>query len=158
MNNAIRTVYARRRRKPSKKHKKPRARRKPSISRLKAIAWKNFSIYIRKKYADYTGMVRCVTCKTKGAWDTMHASHLVAGRHNSILFDERGVYPCCYRCNIHLGGNVLEYVRFMESKHGVDSARAIIDNLRYLNHQTKSWTADELIDISNTYEQKWRAL
>lgn len=107
--------------KNSLKHKK--------VSTLKNKAWKLCSEYTRRKYADKNGLVKCITCGTIGHWRTMQASHLVAGRGNSILFDERGIYPACMRCNIFKGGNLLMYMKFLENKLGVKEAIGLRDEL-----------------------------
>ncbi len=129
--------------------------RKPSVSKLKKKAWSAFSKYIRLMYADQYGNVTCVTCGTKKHYKEMQAGHLVPGRRNSILFDERGVYPQCYRCNICLNGNLLNYLDFMESRHGAREARKIIKDLKYKSRtESVSFTADELKEMI----KKWEAI
>lgn len=64
----------------------------------KALAWKAFSVMIRKSKANHHGFGVCVTCPPKKAikpWRELQAGHFVAGRGNSVLFDERLVHPQC---------------------------------------------------------------
>lgn len=68
----------------------------------------------------------------------MQAGHLIGGRGNSILFDERGIYPQCYVCNCMKHGNVIEYVEFLRRKHGKEEADKLVDSLRMLSKQTKT--------------------
>ena len=63
----------------------------------------------------------CITCGIWGSYKDMQAGHFVAGRGNGILFDERGVHPQCYVCNIKKHGNLLEYYELMEKKFGRDT-------------------------------------
>ena len=99
------------------------------ISTLKNKCWKLCSEHIRRKYADKNGLVQCITCGKISHWKSMQASHLVAGRGNSILFDERGIYPACMRCNVFKGGNILMYMKFLENKLGVEKAVELRDEL-----------------------------
>ena len=90
-----------------KRIKKPK---KPSVAKLKKLAWKLFSIYIRSKDADWNGMVHCYTCSWYGPWRRLQAGHFVPGRGNAILFEEKGVFPQCWVCNIRKHGNTLVYM------------------------------------------------
>jgi len=129
-------------------------KKKPSLSRLKKNAWKQFSEYVRKKSADKDGFVSCITCGVKKHWKELHASHLVPGRGNSILFDERGVYPACYACNIHKHGNLLAYIDFMILKHGATEAWLIIEDLKNLSRLPKKFTIEELENLLEKYRSK----
>lgn len=129
--------------------------KKPSLSKAKQKAWAVFSLYIRTKgwvaykaiHPEYNGepVAQCVTCKRVFPIKQLHAGHFVPGRTNAILFDERGVHPQCYRCNIGEHGNPLNYWLFMEETYG----RPVIDELMGQRNQTlkmKVWDYDELRD------------
>ena len=75
----------------------------------KKETWKLFSLYIRLKYADDNGYVSCCTCGIKKHYKEMQAGHFIAGRNNSILFEEKCVHPQCGRCNVYKHGNTVEY-------------------------------------------------
>lgn len=123
--------------------------KKPNLKKLREKAWKAFSIYIRRKYADRNGNCKCVTCDTVKHWKEMQAGHFIDGRTNSILFDERGVFPQCYRCNCMLSGNKVEYFRFMQNYYGDE----VIDELRALRLQAKKYSVSELEEIINHYQK-----
>ena len=112
-----------------KKIKKIKKPKKVSLSKLKKKAWAFCSEYIRRKYANKKGIVKCITCGVTSHWKYMHASHLVPGRTNGILFDERGIYPACVRCNIFKSGNLHSYMQFLEKKLGIKAARDLRDEL-----------------------------
>lgn len=112
-----------------KKVRKVKKLKKVSLSELKKKTWTFCSEYIRRKYANKKGIVKCITCSRIGHWKSMHASHLVPGRTNGILFDERGIYPACVRCNIFKSGNLHSYMQFLENKLGIDEARNLRDEL-----------------------------
>lgn len=119
-----------------------------TISQLKKIAWKWFSIYIRSKSADYRGYVSCVTCGVVKHWKQLQAGHFIPGRHNMILFDERGCHPQCYRCNIPLKGNPRAYDAFMRKTYGVK----VIKELERLDRQDKQFTPKELEILIEKYK------
>jgi hypothetical protein len=128
--------------------------KKPSLKLAKQKAWKAFSEYIRRKNSDYKGNCICVTCGTYSPWKSMQASHFIDGRGNSILFEERGVHPACYVCNVCKHGNKVEYFRFMQRTYG----DAIIDELRMIAKYTLKRTAEDYKVIEETYKQKIKEL
>ena len=84
--------------------------------RLFKKAWKVFSLYIRKKYADIDGMVHCYTCPTVKHFKDMQAGHLW---HGKLDFDERNIHPQCYQCNVgHSGRREVYSANLLEE--GID--------------------------------------
>lgn len=119
--------------------------KKPTLKSLKKKAWDLFSKYIRLKYSDRDGICECITCGAKMPWKEIQAGHFLDSRNNAILFEESGVHPQCYRCNICLKGNKVEYTLFMLKKYG----RNVIDSLKYRKNQTVKYTIfdyEEMID------------
>lgn len=134
---------------PSKRRKKWTI----SYLRNKAV-WPVFSKYIRMKHADWRGNAKCVTCGKLAPWKSLQAGHFIPGRMNSILFDERGVFPQCPLCNGPLKGNPRKYDTFMRENFGQE----VIDELDRLSNQTKSFTEQELIDMWNYYKEEIKRL
>jgi hypothetical protein len=127
---------------------------KAKLSVLKKKAWAEFSRYIRLKYSTADGYCRCVTCGAIMHWKSAQASHFVPGRSNAILFDERGVYPACYACNVCKHGNIHNYMIFLERRLGVDVARALRDELLQNAKNPLKRTAEDLIQIREEYKKK----
>ena len=129
-------------------------KKKPSISSLKKKCWKVFSLYIRRKYADpITGHASCVTCGVSKHYKELQAGHIVPGRGNSILFDERGVFPQCYACNCCNHGAIHEYIDFMKKHYGEEKGREIIEDLRDKSrNERKSFTVEELEWLIRDYQ------
>lgn len=99
------------------------------------------------------GQVVCVTCGRVARWDdksTINTGHFVAGRSNSILFEELNVAPQCVACNCHGSGQLLEYNQWMESVRG----REAIDRLRALKATTRSFDREELVDMLIEYTER----
>lgn len=118
------------------------------ISTLKNKAWDQFSIFIRTEGADEHGFNRCVTCEARKHWKELQAGHFIRGRLNSNLFDERGVWPQCYSCNVGAQGNVVLYYKWMLQKFGQET----IDELLAQNNQTRKWLPGELQSIHAKYK------
>jgi hypothetical protein len=85
----------------------------PRKKNFKKEAWKWFSQYIRLKHSDINGMVKCVTCGDVLYWKDAQAGHFVDSRNNTVLLDDRLVFPQCCGCNIFLHGNKFHYTKFM---------------------------------------------
>jgi len=134
--------------------KKPK---KLSVSSAKKKAWSAFSRWVRLRSAlETTGTTthaKCVTCKNvypAFGVGCLQAGHFIAGRNNSILFEESGCHAQCYICNVVKKGATVEYFVFMEGKYGRDE----IDRLRTLSHRVVQLKPFELIEIAEKYEKK----
>ena len=93
------------------KKKTKRKRRK----NWKKEAWKWFSIYVRLKYANKSGYVKCYTCSKVLFWkgEGMQAGHFQGGRGNAVLLDEEGVRVQCLteESNVRLFNGVNKSVK-----------------------------------------------
>ena len=132
--------------------KKPK---KLTYSKSKKAAWDAFSKYIRLR--DCTDGVgdqafgSCFTCGRRYEFKKLQAGHFLNGRHNSILFDERGTHAQCKYCNIILKGNQVKYTLKMQEIYG----QKVIDELIKLDTETRKYKIFELVLIKETYEQKY---
>jgi len=127
--------------------------KKITVSKMKDRAWKVFSLYIRTK-GSTNGLNVCVTC---GLWKPikkLQAGHFIPGRHNSILFDERGVHCQCYRCNVALKGNPRAYDAYMRRVYG----QKVIFNLELLDIQSKQFKVFELEELLIKYTKKLKSI
>jgi hypothetical protein len=79
----------------------------------KKKAWKVFSDYIRKKYADSNGMAKCVTCGKVDNWKKMHAGHAISGRGGRVLFEEKIVRCQCFYCNCIKNGRYDDFIYYL---------------------------------------------
>jgi hypothetical protein len=127
--------------------------KKPSVSKLKKKAWDLFSKWIRSQDAE-KGMNMCITCGVWKPWKELQAGHFIPGRHNSILFDERGVHPQCYHCNVGLKGNPRSYDRYMRTMYG----EKVIEELETLDQQIKNFKPYELEEIIKMYTKKLKKI
>lgn len=120
------------------------------------ILWPVFSQYIRFRDANEDGITQCATCGKRAFWkgEGMQAGHFNPGRHNAILFDERGVNTQCYHCNVGLKGAPREYNAFMLEKYGQE----IIDELDALAKTTRQFFKPELISMVADYTARLEEL
>ena len=99
--------------------------KKPSNKTLKAKAWKLFSEYIRRKYADKDGIAECYTCGKRAHWkgEGIQCGHAIGGRGNYVLFLEEICRPQCNMpCNTKLAkaGNYEVFIPKIIKEIGVD--------------------------------------
>lgn len=86
-----------------------------TISKLKKELDKWFSLFIRLRHASKDGIVQCYTCDKTGHYKKgMHAGHFMSRRHLSTRWHEENVQVQCYRCNMHLSGNVYAYSKLLD--------------------------------------------
>jgi len=124
---------------------------KTKKKKLKDKLWKLFSLYIRTKYSDPRGYVRCVTCSIKKPIKEMQAGHFIHGGE-MIRFDERNVHPQCPRCNKFLHGNLISYTLFIAEKYGEDT----IDDLRRLQHSGKTLKIADLEEMIEDTKEEYK--
>lgn len=104
-----------------------------------------YSIYIRNKYA-VNGIVECVTCGKKDEIRNMQNGHYVSRMFHSTRWLDKNCHPQCYRCNVALKGNYVNYTLFMIKTYGYE----VIEEL--------SIKSKEIADFSKEYISEQIAL
>ena len=141
-----------------KRKTKLRKKSNLTISKLKAKAWKLFSIYIRlRDCLATTGTLtkgRCVTCSKVFPFKSLQAGHYLPGRGNAILFDETQTYAQCFRCNICLKSNWVAYDEFMRIKYG----HKAIQQMKINSRKPKQFTIYELEVLIKILNEKIKEL
>lgn len=129
-----------------------------SLSKLKKEVWAVFSQYIRLRDCLKTTGTKthglCVTCGRRYAFSQLHAGHFISGRHNSVLFSERGVHAQCFNCNITLRGATLEYRRKIIEMYG----KGFDEALEKVARMTIRYTAADLEEMKLLYKAKIKEL
>ena len=130
------------------KAKFPKKSKLKSMKALKKLALKWLSIFIRTKdcllTTGTTTKGKCFTCDKFYDFKDLEAGHFIQGRHNVVIFDLRNVHSQCYRCNIPLKSNMIEYYPRMLKKYG----KKVIKELKEKDKGTKQfkrWEYEELI-------------
>ena len=92
----------------------------------------------------------CISCQ-KPINGVKHASHyLSAGGHSAIRFHEDNVWVSCYKCNVMLSGNAVEYRKALINKIGIERVEWLENN----GNSEKKWLKDELQDLIQKYKKK----
>ena len=95
-----------------------------------------------------SGICKCVTCGCSKPWKEIQAGHFVGGRTNGVLFDERGIFPQCYACNVCRQGMGPEYTVFMLEHYG----QGLVDELIQKRREAVKFTATELKEMIEGYK------
>ena len=113
---------------------KPKIKR-PSLPSLIRKADEATSVYIRMKYADPNGYVKCVTCGKVMHWKESHCAHYVERAAKATRWLEENLHPACPSCNVFRKEfHKREYTLFIIDFYG----REKIDELKLLSKQALS--------------------
>lgn len=121
--------------KPTRVSIKPKVKRKaPSLGKLKKRLWELVKIVIRKKYDRGDRTWTCYTCDkhiTEPA--DAHTSHFIASSVCGayLRFNLRNLRITCYKCNVQLGGNGIEFYPRMVAEMG----QGEVDELKRISRQ-----------------------
>jgi len=116
---------------------------KSKMSKLKARAWKAFSLFIRTR-----DRFICITCGKTGTGSFMNAGHYISRRHSSTMFDEKNVHAQCMNCNLWGYGNMGVYTLKLQEMYGPK----IIEELTRKSREIKQFTPQELENLIHKYE------
>lgn len=78
--------------------------KKKSVSFYKKKLDKVFSIYIRQKGADSSGMNTCYTCGVRKHWKELQCGHWISRSYLATRFIEENCRPQCMQCNVFKDG------------------------------------------------------
>ncbi len=96
----------------------------------------------------------CISCGKK-INGVKHASHyLSAGGHSAVRYNEDNVWVSCYKCNVMLSGNQIEYRKRLIQKIGVERVEWLENN----GNIVKKWTKEELKLLITEYKKKTKQL
>jgi hypothetical protein len=96
----------------------------------------------------------CISCQ-KPINGVSHASHyLSAGGHSNVRFNEDNVWVSCYKCNVMLSGNQVEYRKALIKKIGIERVEWLEDN----GSIERKFTKEELKEIMAEYKKKIKEL
>lgn len=114
-----------------------------------------FSQYIRLKYANERGLVKCYTCGIEKHWTMVDNGHLIKRAHLRFRLDERNCKPQCKTCNGNQNTNG-EVVKFRErmGKEEPGVIEHLYDEMRYVYKPTR----DEVRQVIAEYSPKVKEL
>ncbi len=124
---------------------------KSELKKWHRKTWVLMSEYIRRKYADWRGMVECWTCRKLFHWKEMDCAHR---HHGKLDLDVRNLRPCCVKCNRYLHGNLGEYERRLIEENGLEWSKQLVHDA----HTQPPYTLDDLKKIHQDLSEKLKSL
>ena len=121
-----------------------------SYASLKRKLDKVFSEWIRRRYANSSGIALCVSCGSVGHWKSMQCGHFVSRVRLATRWDGENCAVQCARCNIFLRGNAVGYARWLENRYGPDIFARLDDKSR----QSVKFTRADLQAMIDNYAEK----
>ncbi len=91
---------------------------KKTISSLKKLLWKHFTVYIKSRDKNV-----CCSCGKVSFGASMGGGHYIAKGACSLeyYFSEKNVHAQCTNCNLKLEGNRPAYRAFLLQKYGKEA-------------------------------------
>lgn len=93
---------------------------KTPLTKVKNKTWNVIREYIFNKYRNEYGTY-CFTCGAQALEKSnRHLGHFITGSvcPVSLYFDINNLRPQCYRCNVHLSGNWVEFEKNLKEEIG----------------------------------------
>ena len=127
--------------------------KRKSPKQLKDLADKLFSEFIRRKYADGNGIVKCYTCPNMAPWKELQNGHFVSRTHLSTRWDDRNCRPQCFPCNVWRRGNMDVFALKLSKEDPT-----ILEELNRLRNQTKQMKRADYEALIEDLKNKLQAL
>ena len=98
--------------------------------------------------------LNCISCG-KFINGVRHASHYMSsGGHSSVRFNTDNIWVSCYKCNVMLSGNLLQYrIRLIE-KIGLER----VEYVESISNEVKRYSIGELKEIIKEFKLKIKEL
>jgi len=129
-----------------------KVKRKTLVKKLDAI----FSEYIRRKYADKNGIVKCYTCNKKAYWkgEGMQNGHFISRSSRILRWRQDNCRPQCYACNCMRYGQAYIFGANLNKEYGFNKAEELLIESKKIIKQSDQ----DLLDLINIYKQKVETL
>lgn len=93
--------------------KRSKLRKRSKAKRLKHLADKVFSEYIRQRDKGI-----CYTCGNKKNWKQQQCGHYISRNYLATRYDEQNNHCQCVSCNLFHRGRMAEYAIALEKQYG----------------------------------------
>lgn len=113
-----------------------------------------FSEYIRRRYADDNGNVKCVTCPEISHWKAMDAGHFIPRGKLATRYSEINSHQQCSTCNRLKDGNLHKYEIFMRVTYGIKA----VEQLKLESRKTVKWMPHEIQEMIEEFKSKIKEL
>jgi len=117
------------------KRVKPRKLKRSKLPTLITKADGLASEYIRRKHADPSGYVTCISCPKVLHWKEAHCAHFIGRAAKGTRWLEENLHVACPSCNVYRKElHMREYTLAMADMYGRD----FIENLKVIGKQVLS--------------------
>lgn len=116
--------------------------KRPSKKALKKKLWELCRLIVRKQYG-----TDCYTCPAKNLeGSNLHTAHFIPSSTCGLFlrYDLRNLRPCCYRCNVNLGGNGAAYYRNMVAREGQAYVDGIFADKNRITKESIIWYEEKI--------------
>lgn len=118
-----------------------------SMAKLKKDLDTVFSQFIRQKYANELGMVKCYTCSTIKHWKEQQNGHWIPRNNLATRFSESNCRPQCVGCNMFQKGQP-DIFAVNLIKEGIDIVA--LQESRYAVFKVdRAWYMEKIIHYKN---------
>lgn len=101
-----------------------------------------FSQYIRIKYANSEGIVKCYTCDWKGHYKDADCGHFVSRATMLLRWDTRNTRPQCQTCNRMNYGQIDKFTEMLN-----EEIPGLAEQLIQEAKEPHKWTRDDLKEM-----------
>ena len=126
--------------------RKIKNKRKELVKELDKV----FSEYIRRRWADHSGIVNCVTCGAFHHWKSVDAGHYISRRYMSTRWDDKNLAPQCKGCNIFGRGRHDDYAVWLVKYYG----EGILQELAKKKKTITKYKISDLEELIDMYKGK----
>jgi hypothetical protein len=132
--------------------KKPslmKAKKTKSLPKLKKQVLDLFAQYVKLKAAS-EGKLFCYTCDAPLKLNTSNCQlghYLSRGAYPGLTFEPNNSRPQCYRCNIHLHGNLIEFRERLINEIGMGA----VMQLEGFRHMQVKLSRSDYTEMINKY-------
>lgn len=113
-----------------------------------------FSQYVRLDESDKNGIGTCITCGVKKHWSELQNCHFYSRSKLPTRWDVDNCHSGCYRCNVLLKGNYIEYTKYMIDSYG----RPFVDELKVKADSCRKISTLQLKEMIDYYKKEVKAL
>lgn len=150
---AIKTAFATKKAKKRQKSAKSKPFT-PPLTRLKKKLWEECKRITRLRYQNHDGTWSCYTCGARLEQPSQaQTGHFIPSSvcSTEMRYDLGNLRVQCYRCNINLSGNWIEYEKRLNQEMG----DGYTEKLKQRNETTKGlmYRADWYLVYINNYKQ-----
>lgn len=114
--------------------------RKKTLKGLTKELDKIFSEYIRRKYANENGLVKCVSCPKRANWKELQCGHYVKRSARSTRWSVKNCFPQCVGCNVFQKGNYPAFTSFLLTNYGAEYIQDLVKE----GQKIRKWTIPDL--------------